>query len=73
MKHFIRITQTDDVETPEMHQDETDVKDKSNLSLEVFDIKNSLIGKMSAENYKIQRHICDHDEPIKKGCKLEDI
>jgi hypothetical protein len=73
MKHFIRITQTDAIGFPEMHEDKTDVKDKSNLSQEVFDIKTSLIGKMSAANYKIQRHICDHDESDRRGCRLEDI
>jgi hypothetical protein len=58
-----------------MYRDETDVKDKSNLSQEVFDIKTTLIDKMKATNYKIQREISYMDETIgtRKRCRLEDL
>lgn len=73
MKHFIRITQTDNIESPEMHEDKTDVKDDSMLSAKVTNIKNNLKSQMIAGNYKFQKHTCDHDESNRRGCKLEDI
>jgi len=68
MKEYIRIVQTDG---DEIHEDKTNVKYKTKAEKDV--IKDLLKTKMTSGNYKYQRHICDHDEPNRKGCKLEDI
>ena len=71
MKHFIRIVQTGAVDTPEMHEDAEDTKDVNGALL--LTVQNRLKSKMIAENYKYQKHICDHDESNRQGCTLEDI